>query len=490
MAEHAPSPVPALTPEHRRIAAERFERANQLLVSGNFDYVIQLLLPCCKLDPANLIYRQALRRAQRAKFKNNRRGSRLARITNSGAKGRLKAAKRAGEHLLVLEHGEEALGRNPWDAAVQLDMAESACALGLLDLAIWLLEEAREKDDTDVTINRSLARLYEQRGQFTQALALWDLVLRIVPADAEARQKLTDLAAHEAAAHIRQEKAIAEAEALEAEEEENDTETEVSDEDASQPPRLGLPADRVAREITSLQHQLENDPTNAELYLRLATLYRSLGQLDQAVEVLEEGLGPTGNQFELSVFLAELELEPFRRNLAIAEEKLSLQPNEEELRRIRIRLLKEINTRELDLCRQKADRFPTHSRYRLDLGVRLLRAGQAEEAIRELQVARQDDEQRWRAHLYLGYCFKDRDSWRVARRCFEEALQEVPADEELAHKELLFQLAYGHAEAGDLETAVDVAMLLANLDDTYRGIGQLLEEWQIRAQQPQADVSG
>jgi tetratricopeptide (TPR) repeat protein len=488
MAENTASPVPALAPEHRRIAAESFERANQVLASGNFDYVIQLLLPCCKLDPANLIYRQALRRAQRAKYNNNKRGSRLARIINSAAKGRLKAAKRAGDHLKVLEHGEDALGRNPWDAAVQLDMADAAVALGLLDVAVWLLEQAREKDDTDVAINRPLARLYEQRGHFTQALALWELMARIAPNDAEARQKLTDLAAHEAAAHFHHEKAIAEADALE-EEEEEEADTEVA-EDESQPPRLGLPADRVAREITALQQQLETDPTNAELYLRLATLYRSLGRLDEAVEVLEEGLGPTGNQFELSVFLAELELEPFRRNLAIAEEKLSLQPDDEELRRIRIRLLKEINTRELDLCRQKADRFPTHSRYRLDLGVRLLRAGLAEEAISELQIARQDDDQRWRAHLYLGYCFKDRDNWRVARRCFEEALQEVPADEHLAQKELLFQLAYGHAEAGELETAVDLAVLLANVDDSYRGIGQLLGKWQIRAQQEQADVSG
>ena len=59
-------------------------------------------------------------------------------------------------------------------------------------------------------------------------------------------------------------------------------------------------------------------------------------------------------------------------------EKLRSEPNSEELRKIRIRLLKEINTRELDLYRQKAERFPTETAHRLaideglaDLGLRL-----------------------------------------------------------------------------------------------------------------------
>src|SRR5262245_30534364 len=72
------SRVPAPNAEQRRIAAESYDRANQVISTGNHDYGIQLLLTCCKLDPSNLIYRQALRRAQKGKFKNNLRGSRFA----------------------------------------------------------------------------------------------------------------------------------------------------------------------------------------------------------------------------------------------------------------------------------------------------------------------------------------------------------------------------------------------------------------------------
>src|SRR5947209_16510503 len=100
MANANPTSLPAPSPEHRRVAAGQFEHANQVIATRkNYDYGIHLLLKCCQLDPANLIYRQALRRTQRAKYKNNLRGSRLAWLTTWPLKARLKAARRTQDHL-------------------------------------------------------------------------------------------------------------------------------------------------------------------------------------------------------------------------------------------------------------------------------------------------------------------------------------------------------------------------------------------------------
>ena len=183
---------------------------------------------------------------------------------------------------------------------------------------------------------------------------------------------------------------------------------------------------------------------------------------------------------ELAAELADLDVEPFRQNLALTEERLEESPDDNELRRLRIRLLKEINSRELELFRQKADRYPTELTHRFELGVRLLRAGQTDEAIRELQAARGDPRVLWRSLLYLGHCFKSRNNWRLARRNFEEALANLPGGEDAARKEVYFQLAQGCAEAGDLRAAVDYGNELANLDFGYRDIGPLLDGWQAR----------
>src|SRR3954471_1393822 len=106
MADNDHSSLPGPTAEHRRIAAQQFERANQVIATGNYDYGIRLLLSCCKLDPANLIYRQALRRTEKTKFENNMRGSWLAGILTWTTQAKIKAALRNREFVTVLELGE------------------------------------------------------------------------------------------------------------------------------------------------------------------------------------------------------------------------------------------------------------------------------------------------------------------------------------------------------------------------------------------------
>jgi tetratricopeptide (TPR) repeat protein len=238
----------------------------------------------------------------------------------------------------------------------------------------------------------------------------------------------------------------------------------------------------MSRDTADLRQRITTNPTDAFGYLRLATQARRMGKLDEARAALESGLGPTGNDPALTFELADLEIEPFRRNLAVTEGKIQSEPNNEELRKIRIRLLKEINARELDLYRQKAERYPGEMGHRFELGLRLLRATHIDEAIRELQAARSDPRHLWRSLLYLGYCFKTRNNWKLARRNFEECLRTLPLGEDAARKEVLFQLAKGCADAGDLQPAVDFAHELANLDFTYRDIGKHLDSWQEQLQ--------
>jgi tetratricopeptide (TPR) repeat protein len=462
-----PNRLPAPTAEHRRIAAERFEHARRAVTSGNSDYAVQLLLTCCKLDPANLIYRQELRRNQKAKHKNNLRGGLFAFITTRKPKAQMKWAKRGRDYVRVLEYGEQVLARNPWDTGTQLDMAAAADALGQLDVAIFILSQAREKDHKDATLNRALARMLEKRGNFTEAIKLWELVRQKMPSDAEAQHKAKDLAARETIQRGKYDKAV------------------MSDSSAM---RMALEAqatvagERANREVEAILAKIEADPTKSGPYLQLAALYRRQNHGDKALEVLQRGLGPTGRDFQIEVEIAEMELEPFRNNLGLTEQQLKEEPDDEELRKVRVRLLKEINTREMELLRLKSDRQPGDLSLKLDLGIRLLRAGQTEEAIGELQQVRKDPRLLGKAAMYLGFCFKNRKNWRLAERNFREAIKNLPDSEDASRKEVLFQLATGSADAGDLAQAVDLGHELANSDYLYRDIGRLLDEWQTRLQ--------
>jgi tetratricopeptide (TPR) repeat protein len=515
--------LPPITAEHRRVAVGKFERANQVVATGNFDYGIHLLLDCCKIDPANLGYRQALRRTEKAKYRNNLRGSLFARLTSWPIRARMKAALRSRDFLKVLECGERILMRNPWDVGAQMDMAEAADTLGLLDLAIWNLEQARQKQAFDPHLNRALAHLYEKRGNFTQAIALWELIRKVKPGDVEAQHKIKDLAADDTIKRGQYHAAIQSGEGA------GETpDTPTTGETGEAPPRAKRPKKdstdeapaawwlrddvtpppptkeaptapanaaprethspqgpqgRLEREAATIRARLKDDPTSPYLYLQLAAVYRRGDDFDKARAALQEGLGATGNAFELIVQLADLDIEPFRRNLVITEEKYKADPENADMRRLRSRLRKEINTRELDLYRQKADRYPTEMSHRYEVGVRLLRVGQIDEAIHELQCSRADPRYRWQSLLALGHCFKARNNWRLAERNFEEALKNLPIGETTHRKEILYELAIGCAESNDLNKAIDMAHELANLDFSYRDIGRRLDEWQTRVQQ-------
>lgn len=482
MPDRTTQTLPSLSPEQRRIAVENFERARQALLSGNFDYAIDRLLTCCKLDPANFSFRQTLRRAQKDKYGNNLRGSRMAFLSAPRSKAKMKAAKAGGDYLRVLEHGEQVLTANPWDAGTQMDMAEAFDALGLIDLAVFTLDQARQKYPKDATLNRALARLFEKRGDFQKAIALWYLVKEASPSDVEAAHKAKDLAASETIARGQYQESLS-----------GSKPSPVLDKLEAQNAEK---VDRAARDAAPLLKRIEADPTEPALYVQLAGVYRRVGQEDRARAVLQQGLGPTGNHYSLQLELLELDLLPVRKNLELTEKRIQAlkakppgedadddQPGEKDLQKLKARLVKEINVREVDIYRFRVDRNPADLTHRLELGIRLLKADRVDEAIAELQHARREEKVKGKAAMYLGLCFRLRNNLRLAQRNFEEALAALPASDEAARKEVLFQLATGAAEAGDLPRALDLGHELANLDYGFRDIGKLIDEWHDKMQQ-------
>jgi Flp pilus assembly protein TadD len=483
MADRSSQSLPTPTAEQRRVTAETFDRARQVIQTGNYDYAIQLLRTCCRLDPGNFLFRQTLRRCQKDKYGNNLRGSRFAFFSTPRFKARVKGAKAGRDYLRVIEASEDVFARNPWDLGTAMDAAEAFEALGSLDLAVFTLDQARQKYPRDATLNRALARLFEKRGDFQKAISLWQLVQQANPRDVEAATKAKDLAASETIARGGYEASVS-----------GSKESPVV---GRMEARAVEKQDKVARDTAALLKRIEADPTEPELYSQLAAAYRRHGQLDRARAVLQQGLGPTGGHYKLQAELVELEVLPLRDNLDRTETKLKAitarpaddtdfpdEPTADELKAIRGKLQKEIAAREAELFRMKVERFPTDVSHRVELGVRLMKLDKLDEAIAELQVARRDDKWKGRAAMYLGICFRKRNNGKLAQRNFEEALQSLtaPADEP-ARKEVLFQLATLSAEVGELPRAVDLGHELANIDFGYKNIGQLLEDWHAKAEQ-------
>lgn len=467
MAEMEPGTQAATRNDPARIAREQFERAQQVVTTGDLDYALRLLRSCLDLDPSRLVYRQTLRRTTRAKYRDNERGSWLAWLWNVPARWRLKRAVAADDHAAALAAAEVILARNPWDVPAMVAVSEAAEHLGWLDVAAWSIESARTHAPKDVALIRRLAHLYEKLERYEQAAALWQVVLKRVPDDAEAASQLHHLAAHETIQRGRY------------------VETLVGGESARSQTTETLPEPGIdvsedhprAVESATLRQKIAREPQRRENYLRLAALYRELGDARTARIVLERGLEATGEAFELRAAVIDLDIDPYRALLAETEAALEKDPDDADLARQRARLRKEINNRELDLYKKWAKYAPNDAAHRYELGVRFLRAGRADDAIRELQQSRDDARFRWRSLFFLGQCHRARNDPAEAIRHFEATLTQMPPGETDRRKEVLYLLATLYAAAGDRAKAVGHGSTLVAIDATFRDVAALLERW-------------
>jgi tetratricopeptide (TPR) repeat protein len=265
----------------------------------------------------------------------------------------------------------------------------------LNDLAVFTLDQARQKYPRDATLNRALARLFEKRGDFQKAIVLWQVVRETNPTDVEASHKAKDLAANETIQKGQYEAAAAG--------------TKDSPVLGRIEARAAEKLDKASRDVDPLLKRIEADPTEPSLYIQLAGVYRKHNQPDRARAVLQQGLGPTGNAFQLQLELMDIDLGPIRKNLEHTETRLrklkdkfskeddeKIEADDDELSErdlihLRSKLVNEINNREISIFRLKADRFPTEVNHNIELGMRLLKAELIDEAIAELQKARRDE---------------------------------------------------------------------------------------------------
>jgi serine/threonine-protein kinase len=186
--------APLITAEQQRAAAEFHARAAQVLEEGGGEqYARELLANCLKLDPFTPAYRETLRKLNR-RTPAGTFGRWLGTLNVLAIKAKMRTARASGDWRRVLEHGEEVLARQTEDVDTHRDMAEAAEKLGLPNLAMWLLEQARDLLPQNTDLMRAMARLFENRTEWKPAIALWERVLRNEPDDAEARRKINQLA--------------------------------------------------------------------------------------------------------------------------------------------------------------------------------------------------------------------------------------------------------------------------------------------------------
>lgn len=448
---------------HQRAQA-LFSTGNDASLKNNLDYAISMYREALKLEPNNLLFRQALRGAQRRQFGNEPgKVGMLAGARNQPIRLRANSAKNKGKWLEAIETCEDAFSHNPWDYHAAMISAEAAEGMGWPVLSKWLLESVAAQGTEDVNYLRHLARSYEKNEDWDRSIACWEKLRKLSPSDDEAIRKIRGLEASATISRSGLGDAIQRAD------------------HNSQAPEAPLPPDieEMKRQALSpedrLRKDIEADPRRVGLYLDLADLLKKANKLDEAEKVLAQGIRENPEDEVLREAHGNMQIARLQRAIAAWRKKLREQPDDPAIRQKVAQLSGMLSEYQVKEYRRRVELRPDAHQLRLQLGQVLAQAQKWDEAIAELQKVRGESDVKVQALYLTGQCFESKVLPKLAERNYLEALKVIDeGDQELFNK-LHYRLGRVAEAQGDLKSAEEHYNEVAANNFGYEDIAQRLE---------------
>jgi tetratricopeptide (TPR) repeat protein len=442
--------------------AKCLEHATTQATAKKFDYATDLYLSCLNGDPGNLLYLQGFIANLKAKYGDPKKIGGMAQF---GARGGRAAVKKAISQCAwddALKAGWEVLKGNPWDVQTLVSMAaacEGAAAEGegplyecFLSCQLYYLKCAYEAAPKDADTCRTLANALHKQNRLDDSISFWHKVEQIRPNDDEAAREIASLLV---------EKQV----------------NEQKGDQASGP--VGKKEELTPEE--RLKRRVDRQPEDISGYHELAQFYLNADRYKDAEEVYKRALGVSKNDPELIEKVESVQVQSLRSQAMKAKAKFDstgAEADKKEFERLRRLEL----SRELEMLRNRCERFPSQLVFRYDLAVRYQSLGEYQKAITEFQMAKNDPRKKGLCLLKLGECFRSIKQYQLGLRHFEEAIDEIP-DRDMDNKKTAMynagKLALG---LGLLDQAEKHLSRLAGLDFGYRDgkVSELLEEIQRR----------
>lgn len=439
----------------------------------NFGYAISLLLAVLKESPGFLEGRKVLRRAEVANTKGKK--SFLSGLSTASLRGGGMVKK---DPVAAMELAEKTLESDPYNKPANDLLKEAARAAGYPEIAAFALETLKDGNPKDTKIMHELAEQYSAMGDSDKAVKVYTLITEVDPSDLTAVKRSKDAAASATIKKGGWEGATSYRDLM------HNQEQAVSLEEKS---RVFKDVGMIDRQLAELSAQYEQQPESVDIVKRIAGLYEQRFQNSDAAEDLANAL----QWYEYTSNLAK------GSDPAVARKVSDFQLKQKEMR------IKELTDwlaaggdqhpdaaqyqDELDAvkkeradaliseAKKRVERNPTDLQLRFELGEKLLEAGNYNDAIPELQKARQNPNARLRAMSLLGRCFVQKGMLDMAASQFETATSEMSAMDNVK-KDTLYELALLYEKMGQREKYVKCIKDIAEVDYTYKDIAERSEK--------------
>lgn len=440
-------------------------KAEEALQRKNPDYAIGLCRQILGIDLSNAKARACLRKASLIKKKS--KGPAFVRNTlNLPSLVQLQMMRKLKKYEAVLKACDRVLVQDPYNAKVGILAGESALALGFDDAAIEIFEGLGSEAGGDPQALKALGSLYRQKGEIAKALDCYEAVLKLDPKDNEAQRARKNLAAEEALKTKGFETATSSRQLLK-----NKEETQALERQA-----------RIARtpaEIQTAIDELEEDgagsgdPGRRE---QLAELYTKKEDYGKALELLEPIQESRPDDQELKTRIGDLTILEMNQEIGNLRGSADNSAND--------RLKRLVGQRDrfmVDEYGRRVALYPTDLGLRHRYGTALMKCGQIDEAIAELQKAVNDPKNRLKTLAALGNCFALKKMHDLAAKQFLLALESSSGSDRTT-LDLRYRLGQIFEEQGELQKARDEYSKILEKDINFRDVSAKVDSLRKRVE--------
>ena len=434
----------------------------------NYGYAVQLLQPLLKAHPDFLTGRQLARRAAIAK--NAGKKSMLGGLSSASfgtmkVQGLIKKDPAA-----AMDAAEKILENDPHNPQVNQLLREAALAANLPEVAAFALETIIDGSPRDTKTMHELARHHMAQGAPHKAVDIYNKIIEIAPNDLSAIKGGKD-----ASAASSMQKGGWEREDTTYRDLIKNKEQAVSLEQQAR----AVHSDEMIDQLLAEMHaKAEREPGVVDTARKIAELYEKKEDLENAANWYSYAAGLSGNTDQsLARKAVDLHLQQFDLAISAREEFIAANPGSTETAQYESEL-EGIKTQRAELlleeARKRVERNPTDQIVRFELGEILVGLHRYQDAIPELQKARQNPSVRTRSMCLLGQCFMARAMYDMAAKTFSDAVAELSLMDSVK-KDVIYNLGLVYEKMGDQEKHIVCMKQIYEVDYGYRDVAARVE---------------
>jgi tetratricopeptide (TPR) repeat protein len=447
-----------------------FHRANWLKAMSamqlkNYGYAIQLIQTVLKSHPGFLAARQLARRA--AISRTSGKKALLSTASFSALKLQSQLKKDPGGTMDALE---KSLETDPTNAQLNHLLKEAALASDMPEIAVFALETILEGAPKDTKVLHELARHHMENGDPGKAAEIFQRILAIAPNDLAAVKGSKDAAASDSMLSGGWNK------------KETTYRDLIKDKDLAvaleQQSRVVRSDEMIDSLLVELHAKAEAEPGGVDTARRIAELYEQKEDWENAANWFHYAASLSNNSDMALVRKAsDLQIRQFDLAIESREEFIAANPDAPESTDYAAEL-ESLKSQRAELALQSArariEQNPTDLQLRFELGELLVETGSWQEAIPELQKARQNPNVRIRAMSLLGRCFTARNMLDLAAKTLSDAANELTVMDAVK-KDVIYNLGLVYEKMGVAEKTVECMKQIYEVDYGYRDVAARVE---------------